>query len=153
LKSRLKSSPPQLSKTGRSEAVTPENPRGSTVTHPERHVQAALSRAARHCGGRRRRAGAAAIAAGEGWPPARSAGRGGGAQNAFCSSYTPHNAIIVHNISDEYAWIEHHYPDGMVVMQRVTHRDGKPFDILTLRSANGDEQDVYFDIAAFFRLM
>jgi len=71
----LKSSPPQLSKTGRSEAVTPENPQGSTVTHPERHVQAALSRAARHCGGRRRRAGAAAIAAGEerwaGWRGAK----------------------------------------------------------------------------------
>jgi hypothetical protein len=45
--------PPQLSKTGRSEAVAPANPRGSTVTHPERYVQAALRRAVRHC--RRRR--------------------------------------------------------------------------------------------------
>src|SRR5262249_35641597 len=36
---------PQLSKTGCSEAITPENSRGSTVTYPERHVQAALSRA------------------------------------------------------------------------------------------------------------
>src|SRR5882724_9857790 len=67
-------------------------------------------------------------------------------QRTIDDGTTAHKAIIVHNISDEYAWSEHHYPDGMVVMQRVTYRDGKPFDILTLRSANGDEQDVYFDI-------
>jgi len=53
--------PSQLSKTGRSEAVALENPQSSTVTHPERHVQAALR----------------ATAAGEGWPLARSAGRRG----------------------------------------------------------------------------
>jgi hypothetical protein len=42
------------------------------------------------CAGRRMAQTALrATAAGEGWPPARSAGRGGGAQNAFCSSYTP----------------------------------------------------------------
>jgi hypothetical protein len=57
--------PPQLAKIGRAEVVASAHSRGSTVTHPARHVQAALSRGARHCG-RLRRAGAAAIAAGAG---------------------------------------------------------------------------------------
>ena len=64
-----------------------------------------------------------------------------------------HNAIMVGSVSDEYDWIEQNYPDCIVVRQRLTSIEGMPFDILTLWSANGDEQDVYFDISGFFRLL
>jgi hypothetical protein len=48
---------PQPAKTARAEAVAPDTPGGVTRTHPARHVQAALGRAAPCCG---RAAGGAA---------------------------------------------------------------------------------------------
>lgn len=59
-------------------------------------------------------------------------------------------AIPVAGIAEEYAWVGANFPEFILVQQALTEFEGKPFDVLTLRSRKGDERDVYFDISAFY---
>ncbi len=59
-------------------------------------------------------------------------------------------AIIVNSIGEEYKWIEKKYPGSRIQGQALVRKDGKPFDILTFVTANGETKKAHFDISRFF---
>ncbi len=59
-------------------------------------------------------------------------------------------AIVVSSVSKEYAWVRRHCPGFQSQMQALQVIEGKPYDILTLRNAAGEERTIYFDISQFF---
>jgi hypothetical protein len=63
---------------------------------------------------------------------------------------TYENAIVAKSIESEYKWIRTQYPGSQVVSQSLSFKDEKPFDILTVKLAEGSEKQVYFDISKFF---
>jgi len=70
------------------------------------------------------------------------------------SSYE--NAIVIQEkhegpgVDAEYKWIREHYPGSKTLSQALTNKNGKPYDILTIQTADGTEKKVYFDISNFF---
>lgn len=63
---------------------------------------------------------------------------------------SPERAIVVGSVAEEYAWLRRHCPGFRPHMQALQHIDGKPYDVQTLRSEDGRERVVYFDISRFF---
>jgi hypothetical protein len=59
-------------------------------------------------------------------------------------------AIVAKSIPDEYKWIQVNYPGSQVVSQALTRKNEKPFDVLTVKLADGSEKKFYFDISKFF---
>jgi hypothetical protein len=53
-------------------------------------------------------------------------------------------------VNAEYKWCAVHYPGYKSQMQALTNKNGKPYDILTIRTADGVVMKVYFDISNFF---
>ncbi|HVU56436.1 MAG TPA: hypothetical protein VHD83_15330 [Puia sp.] len=70
------------------------------------------------------------------------------------SSYE--NAIVIQEkhegagVDAEYKWVREHYPGSKSKGQGLTYKNGKPYDILTIQTADGTEKKVYFDISNFF---
>lgn len=50
----------------------------------------------------------------------------------------------------EYNWCAEHYPGYKTQRQALTNKNGKPYDILTIETADGSKKEVYFDISNFF---
>lgn len=59
-------------------------------------------------------------------------------------------AIIVNSIAEEYQWVRTNCPGFTPHMQSLKTIDGRPYDVLTLRSESGEERIVYFEISSFF---
>jgi hypothetical protein len=53
-------------------------------------------------------------------------------------------------VDAEYNWLAQHYPGYKTVSQRLTANNGSNYDIIKIKTRNGDEVDVYFDIDNFF---
>jgi hypothetical protein len=53
-------------------------------------------------------------------------------------------------VAAEYAWLKQRYPGYRMKRQSLATHDGKPFDIITIITASGEETSVYFDISRFF---
>lgn len=53
-------------------------------------------------------------------------------------------------ISAEYKWIKEHYSDYKVQGQSLIFQDNKPYDVITITLANGQNLKLYFDISNFF---
>lgn len=66
------------------------------------------------------------------------------------------NAVVIRESSEtkgvnaEYKWIREHYPGSQVKRQSLTQNGKKPYDILTIVTAEGKELPVYFDISHYF---
>ena len=73
-----------------------------------------------------------------------------GDKNKDRDGSTPETAIIVDGIAAEYQWLRDHLPGYVPDLQTLTHIDGKPFDVLNVRSANGETRTIYFDISRFY---
>jgi hypothetical protein len=63
---------------------------------------------------------------------------------------TPAQAVVVGNISEEYAWVERHCPRFVLEMQSLQMIDDKPYDVFQLRNDQDEKRTVYFDISQFF---
>ena len=50
----------------------------------------------------------------------------------------------------EYQWLDEHYPGYEGLGQAVTFENGKPYDLFFIRTADGVEKTVYFDISSFY---
>ncbi|MDH5379307.1 MAG: hypothetical protein OEW75_00545 [Cyclobacteriaceae bacterium] len=59
-------------------------------------------------------------------------------------------AIIANSIPEEYEWLKKNYPGSRVSMQALANHDGKPYDILTFKTSDGETKKAYFDISNFF---
>jgi hypothetical protein len=53
-------------------------------------------------------------------------------------------------IAAEYAWLRGRYPGYKLQRQGLGECQQQPADIMSIRSADGREVDVHFDISAFF---
>lgn len=65
-------------------------------------------------------------------------------------------AIIITETSDlagttaEYTWLKKYYPGYKMIKQSLVNHDKKPFDILNIRTKEGTEKDIYFDISSSY---
>jgi len=65
------------------------------------------------------------------------------------------NAIVIKEktertgVNAEYKWIAEHYPDAKVLQQRLVNNNGKPYDIIDIKTKSG-KKSIYFDISNFF---
>lgn len=60
-------------------------------------------------------------------------------------------AVIVGSVRAEYLYIDRTFNGASIMTQIMKEHNGKPYDIVTIRSEEGIEQDVYFDISKFYR--
>jgi hypothetical protein len=63
---------------------------------------------------------------------------------------SPQTAIAVASIAAEYQWVKANCPGFRPGGQSLIQVNGKPYDRLTLKDADGRERTVYFDISSFF---
>jgi len=70
------------------------------------------------------------------------------------SSYE--KAVIIKEKSEltgvdaEYTWLKKNYPGYKMKSQAVKNYNKKPYDILTILTASGEEKVIYFDISNFY---
>jgi len=75
-------------------------------------------------------------------------------EGADGSSYE--KAIVIQEKSEtpgvnaEYKWIAEHYPGYSRGMQSLNFYNKKPYDIITIKTKDGEEKKIYFDISNFF---
>ncbi len=60
-------------------------------------------------------------------------------------------AVIVGSVRAEYLYIDRTWHDSNIASQVVTDHNGVPFDVVSIRTKDGKEKDVYFDISKFYR--
>jgi hypothetical protein len=60
-------------------------------------------------------------------------------------------AVIVGSVRAEYLYIDRTFNGASIMTQVMKEHNGRPYDIVTIRSEEGIEQDVYFDISKFYR--
>lgn len=65
------------------------------------------------------------------------------------SSYD--KAVIAYSVRAEYKWIDKTYPESDLMTQVVTQYNGKVYDVVSIRTKEGTEKSVYFDITRFYR--
>ena len=53
-------------------------------------------------------------------------------------------------IAKENEWLDVHYPGHQKRGQALAYHDGKPYDIIYIVTADGEEKEVYFDISSFY---
>jgi hypothetical protein len=53
-------------------------------------------------------------------------------------------------ISLEHQWLEARYPGYQKQGQTLMSHGGKRYDLITIITADGEEKEVYFDIASFY---
>lgn len=50
----------------------------------------------------------------------------------------------------EYEWLKVHFPGYKMGSQSLSQYKGKPYDILSFETAEGEKKQIYFDISNFF---
>jgi len=49
-----------------------------------------------------------------------------------------------------YKWLSEHYPGYTLIKQTAQHKENKNYDIMHIKTKEGQERYVYFDISRFF---
>ncbi|PKP19124.1 MAG: hypothetical protein CVU05_12060 [Bacteroidetes bacterium HGW-Bacteroidetes-21] len=66
------------------------------------------------------------------------------------------NAIIIKEetettgVDAEYAWIKKNYPGYKTIQQALKKDNNKYYDIIDIKTAQGEKKSIYFDITNFF---
>jgi uncharacterized lipoprotein YehR (DUF1307 family) len=60
-------------------------------------------------------------------------------------------AVIVGSVRAEYLYIDRTFPGSNIQSQIVTDNNGTPYDMVTIRTKEGQEKNLYFDISKFYR--
>lgn len=65
-------------------------------------------------------------------------------------------AVVIHEKSEskgiaaEYAWIRANYPGSAVLGQSLLVHKRKPYDRINIKTSDGREMSIYFDISDFY---
>ncbi|MBK7128188.1 MAG: tetratricopeptide repeat protein [Crocinitomicaceae bacterium] len=59
-------------------------------------------------------------------------------------------AIMVNSIPEEYEYVRETYPGSTFMMQSLVFHENTPYDILHIKTEDGVELDIYFNIESFF---
>lgn len=84
-------------------------------------------------------------------PPPQSAIRYEGGDGTSCAT-----AVVVlggdafSGIAAEYAWLDRRYPGYKKILQRLTTCNDRAADLIRIRTSEGHEVDVFFDISDFY---
>jgi len=60
------------------------------------------------------------------------------------------SAVIVKSVKEEYAWIAANYPESTLQSQALVKENGKPYDVLTFVTKDGETKTAHFDVSKFF---
>jgi len=66
------------------------------------------------------------------------------------------NAVIINvtnshkGVTVEYKWLKQNYSGYSILDEKISFFDNKPFDIFTIKTREGEEKNIYFNISAFF---
>jgi ABC-type glycerol-3-phosphate transport system substrate-binding protein len=66
------------------------------------------------------------------------------------------NAIVIKvekegaGVAEEYKWLSLSYPGYSTIRKTQASKIKKHYDIITIRTKDGQEKDIYFDITSFF---
>jgi hypothetical protein len=70
---------------------------------------------------------------------------------SFRSSVIIRERNELQGVLAEHRWILNNFPPAsQVTRQSLIYHDGKPYDMIQVKEANGRKRDVYFDISSFF---
>lgn len=53
-------------------------------------------------------------------------------------------------IATEYVWLRVNYPGYKLIQQSLVVHEGKPYDVMEIKTSSGRKTKVYFDISNFF---
>ncbi|MDP4264074.1 MAG: hypothetical protein Q8941_16220 [Bacteroidota bacterium] len=53
-------------------------------------------------------------------------------------------------VDAEYVWLRSHYPGYTFIKQSLDSKGNKHYDILKIKTKEGEEKNIYFDISRFF---
>ena len=53
-------------------------------------------------------------------------------------------------VDAEYKWLAQNYPGYKRISQSLTRKGNKHYDIIAIKTNEGEEKDIYFDISNFF---
>lgn len=56
------------------------------------------------------------------------------------------HAILVKTVAEEYQWVKAHFPGCKFLSQSLSSCPGYPVDILKIRTSDGSEKSIYFNI-------
>ena len=60
-------------------------------------------------------------------------------------------AVMVGSVRAEYLYIDRTWKDFKIASQVVTENDGKPYDVVSITTKDGQAKNIYFDISKFYR--
>ncbi len=66
------------------------------------------------------------------------------------------NAVVIHEktetkgIAAEYAWLDAHYPGYKIKSQSLKMNKKRVYDVLSFKTKQGKDMEIYFDITDFF---
>jgi hypothetical protein len=53
-------------------------------------------------------------------------------------------------VKAEYDWLKKNYPGYKLIKQSLNNHDSKPYDIMSIKTKDGEKKLIYFDISNFF---
>ena len=59
-------------------------------------------------------------------------------------------AVIVGSVRSEYIYIDREWPGANIKSQVVKEQDGKTFDVVSIRTKEGTDREVWFDISKLY---
>lgn len=59
-------------------------------------------------------------------------------------------AIVVKSVKEEYGWIATNYPGSKIQGQALVNKSGRPYDVLTFETKDGETKEAHFDISKFY---
>ena len=66
------------------------------------------------------------------------------------------NAIVIRvekestGVAEEYKWLAQSYPGYSTIRKTQSSKGNRHFDIIRIKTRNGQEKDIYFDTTSFF---
>ncbi|MCU0378390.1 MAG: hypothetical protein MUC78_09035 [Bacteroidales bacterium] len=60
-------------------------------------------------------------------------------------------AVIAGSVRSEYLYIDRAYAGSNIMSQVVTEKNGIPYDVVRIKTKEGVEKDLWFDISKFYR--
>src|SRR5437868_2210720 len=78
--------------------------------------------------------------------------KNGAASNADADGSSFEKAVIIKSSSEtegvkaEYTWLAAAYPGYTLVKQQLSFNDKKPYDLMFIKTKDGDNKTLYFDI-------
>lgn len=73
-----------------------------------------------------------------------------GTRSSDGDGLTCERRVKVAAVPEEYAWVKEHYPGAKVNMQSLSRCGESPIDELQIRTADGRDVTLHFDISSFF---